>query len=384
MLKPQPLKPDPVSAYMLQKLAQRNLQGNNRKLFLPGKGTDFCSNDYLGITSGKVLPMDQQETAYGATGSRLLSGNSEAAMALETFLAAYHDREAALLFNSGYDANLGLFAAVVNRHSTVLYDEYCHASILDGIRLSPAKKTFRFRHNNLADLERKLKQHAGAGPLIIALESVYSMEGSIAPLEAVSILAAQYDAVLIVDEAHATGVFGQRGEGLVQQLGLQDKVFARVHTFGKAMGCHGAVVVGSQVLKDYLVNFARSFIYTTALPAQALDTIARAYTWMRDTPGTIVRLQELIRYFGRQAAAQTVKGWKQSITPIQSLVTGNNERTRALAAWLNKKGIQVSAVLSPTVPEGAERIRICLHAFNTEEEIDALLDAISLCPHLKQ
>jgi 8-amino-7-oxononanoate synthase len=384
VLKPQQLKPDPVSAYLLQKLEQRNLQGNRRKLFLPGTGIDFCSNDYLGIATSQVLATGQQDVAYGSTGSRLLSGNSEAAMTLEAFLAAYHGQEAALLFNSGYDANLGLFAAVINRHTTVLYDEYCHASILDGIRLSPAKKAFRFRHNNLADLERKLAQYAGEGPLIIALESVYSMEGSIAPIEAVSVLAEQYDAVLIVDEAHATGVFGQRGEGLVQQLGLQDKVLARVHTFGKAMGCHGAVVVGGQVLKDYLVNFARSFIYTTALPDQALDTIFRAYTWMRDTPGTIAGLQELISYFGRQAALQIIKGWKPSVTPIQSLITGNNERTRALTAWLDQKGIQVSAVLSPTVPEGTERIRICLHAFNTEDEIDTLLHTISLCPDLKK
>lgn len=367
---------------MQQKLAQRSLQGNKRKLFLSGDGIDFFSNDYLGLAGDRTSRLVRQHASPGATGSRLLSGNSIAAMELENFLATFHDREAALLFNSGYDANLGLFAAVANRHTTVLYDEYCHASILDGIRLSYAKKAFRFKHNDLRNLQYKLGQHATTGPLIIAVESVYSMEGSIAPLEAIMALAEQYGAAVIVDEAHATGVFGEQGEGMVQQLGLQHRVFAKVHTFGKAMGCHGAVVLGSTLLKDYLVNFARSFIYTTALPEQALHTIAQAYHRMKASPEARLQLHHLIRYFRRQLAAQNITGWTDSETPIQSLVIGNNEQTRALGVHLANRGLRVSTVLSPTVPEGRERIRICLHAFNTEAEIDLLLHAISSCPEL--
>lgn len=382
MLKPQQ-KPDPITEYMHRKLEQRNQQGNKRQLFLTGEGIDFFSNDYLGITTGNVLATMSGHAPYGSTGSRLLSGNSATAMELENFLAGHHEGDAALLFNSGYDANLGLFAAIANRHTTILYDEYCHASILDGIRLSHAKKAFRFKHNDLSDLQLKLEQYAADGPLIIALESVYSMEGSIAPLEALTVLAEQYQAIVIVDEAHATGIFGHQGAGLVQQLGLQQKVFARVHTFGKAMGCHGAVVVGSQVLKEYLINFARSFIYTTALPEQALHTIANAYQWMQQTPEAIDRLHDLIRYFRKQVSGQQAQGWIPSETPIQSLVIGNNEQTKSLAAYLKEKEIKVATVLSPTVPEGRERIRICLHTFNTQEETDLLLHAISSCPDLK-
>lgn len=380
MLKPQ-LKPEPLGEHMQQKLAQRSLQGNKRELFLTGNGIDFFSNDYLGLARGRAGNAMRQASS-GATGSRLLSGNSRVAVKLENFLATYHDQEAALLFNSGYDANLGLFAAVANRHTTVLYDEYCHASILDGIRLSYAKKAFRFKHNNLPDLQQKLEQHTTTGPLIIAIESVYSMEGSIAHLEAIINLAEQYGAAVIADEAHATGIFGAQGEGLVQQLGLQHRVFARVHTFGKAMGCHGAVVVGGTLLKDYLVNFARSFIYTTALPEQALHTIAQAYRSMQDKPEARLHLHQLILYFRRQLATQNTTGWVDSETPIQSFIVGNNGQTRALGVHLANRGIRVSTVLSPTVPEGRERIRVCLHAFNTEAEIDLLLHAISSCPDL--
>lgn len=369
MLEPK-LKPDPLMGYMQQKLEQRSEQGNLRKLFLAGEGIDFFSNDYLGFAAGRETFAG--EASHGATGSRLLSGNSAAAMALEDRLARYYNQEAALLFNSGYDANLGLFGALANRHTTILYDEYCHASILDGIRLSYAKKAFRFRHNDLADLEKKLALHSEAGhPLMIAVESLYSMEGSIAPLEAVINLAERYEAAVIVDEAHATGVFGLKGEGLVQQLGLEQRVFARVHTFGKALGCHGAVVAGSTLLRDYLVNFARSFIYTTALPAPALHSISHAYLRLQQEPETIDRLQMLTRYFGTQAAKQQLN-WLTGPGPIQSLLTGSNERASALAAYLQSKGLLVAAVRSPTVPEGRERVRICLHAFNTPEQIDLL------------
>ncbi len=367
---------------MRHKLEQRDRQGNLRRLPLPATGIDFWSNDYLGLATGIPQADDSGTLACGATGSRLLSGNSNAAEQLEHFLAELHNQEAALLFNSGYDANLGLLAALPNRHTTILYDEYCHASMLDGIRLSPAKQAFRFRHNSVADLEQKLHRYAQPDtPVLVALESVYSMEGSIAPLEAIVTLAGRYGAAVIVDEAHATGIFGVGGAGLVQQLGLEQQVMARVHTFGKALGCHGAAITGSRLLKDYLINFARSFIYTTALPAQALEAAIRAYRYVGEQPGVIAQLHEHIRYFRQQVQGLGIEGWTDSQSPIQTLRTGGNEATRALAAYLRQRGLLVSAVLSPTVPVGLERIRVCLHAFNTTSEIDLLLDLLHACPN---
>jgi 8-amino-7-oxononanoate synthase len=364
-----------LQTYLAQQLHERELQGNLRSLTLHGPGTDFFSNDYLGWAAmplNDTLPM-----GTGATGSRLLSGHSELAAALETQIAAFHETEGALLFNSGYDANIGLFAAIANRHTTILYDALCHASILDGIRLSQAKHAFKFAHNNLAALEEKL-QRCTEGPVIVAVESVYSMDGDQAPLAELVRLSEQYGFALVVDEAHATGVFGAHGEGLTQARGLHQKVFARVHTFGKALGCHGAAVVGSNVLKQYLLNFARSFIYTTALPPHSLLAIQQAYGRLAAPGFTNAVLHDRIAYFKRKAAEIPGK-WLVSDSPIQGLVLGGNELTRKIAAQLREQGIRISAVLHPTVAVGAERLRICLHQFNTEAEIDQLIELINRC-----
>lgn len=375
-------RPDALTKYLQHRLAQRDREGNLRRLPQPATGIDFWSNDYLGLAAGAAPTGEGTALPCGATGSRLLSGNSQRALDLESFLAAHHNQEAALLFNSGYDANLGLLSVLPDRHTVVLYDAYCHASMLDGIRLSPAKQAFRFRHNSTEDLEQKLRRYAQPGtPVLIALESVYSMEGSIAPLAAITGLAARYGAAVVVDEAHATGIFGTGGTGLVQQLGLEQQVMARVHTFGKALGCHGAAITGSRLLIDYLVNFARSFIYTTALPAQAIDAIARAYRYIGEQPAVVAQLHELVSYFRQQLQERGLRGWCDSTTPIQSLLTGGNAATRSLACRLRSQGISVSAVLSPTVPVGRERLRICLHAFNTRGEIDLLLNLLSSCPN---
>ncbi len=252
-----------VEQHLRQKLAERANSGNLRQLSLNSAPVDFYSNDYLGIAT-LGLQHDATGTSgvkvkSGSTGARLLSGNSAEAEALEKTIAAFHRAESALLFNSGYDANTGLIASITGRHTTILYDELCHASILDGIRLSQSSKRYKFRHNNIEDLASKLKKFQ-SGTIIVIVESVYSMDGDTAPLREAALLCEAYNAQLIVDEAHATGVFGARGEGLVSALGLEDRVFARVHTFGKALGCHGAAVVGSDLLKQYLINFARSFI----------------------------------------------------------------------------------------------------------------------------
>ncbi len=362
------------------KLRERQAAGNLRSLSVPGNGTDFFSNDYLGISATGLLHKlvaDNILTATGSTGSRLISGNSAEFEALEATIATFHKAEAALIFNSGYDANTGLISAIADRHTTILYDELCHASIIDGIRLSLCANKYRFAHNNLDSLQEKLQQQSTkSGSVLVIVESVYSMDGDMAPLAEIVTLCKQYGAQLIVDEAHATGVFAQHGEGLVVALGLQDDVFARVHTFGKALGCHGAVVVGSQLLRNYLINFARSFIYTTALPPHSVQLIAAAYQHLASPTFSNQPLHNLIAYFRNRISESNMPGWVDSISPIQALVIGDNDKSRALASILQQQNIHVKAILHPTVPKGSERLRICLHTFNTRAEVDRLLGIV--------
>lgn len=369
---------NPLDQYLTDKLQERREAGNLRELRTERAAVDFFSNDYLGIATCSLLPSISDNNLYagGSTGSRLLSGNTIAAGTLEQEMAGFHQAEAALLFNSGYDANIGLLNCICNRHTTVLYDELCHASIIDGIRLSQATNRYKFRHNNLDELKEKLNRANPAHPAVIVVESVYSMDGDMAPLLDICKLVEKYNAAVIVDEAHATGVFGEHGEGLVCSLQLQDKVFARVHTFGKALGCHGAAVVGSQLLKDYLINFARSFIYTTALPLHAVQTISEAYTYLQSPAFSNSRLHQLINYFRVQTRQSGHTGWKDSTSAIQALVIGSNEKTKVVANALQTAGLQISPILHPTVPLGMERLRICLHAFNTEGEIDTLMKVL--------
>ena len=378
-LKLTPWSMNPVEQHLTNKLNERALAGNLRRLSTDSAAVDFYSNDYLGlVTTGKLASLMalSADVAHstGSTGSRLLSGNSTLAEDVENIIASFHNAEAALLFNSGYDANLGLISSVANKHTTIIYDQLCHASIIDGVRLSIAPGKFKFRHNDLASLEQKLLSNKTGGPLLVIVESVYSMDGDLAPLEEVVRLCEKYDALLIVDEAHATGVVGNKGEGLVCSLGLHDKVFARVHTFGKALGCHGAAVVGSDLLKQYLVNFARPFIYTTALPGHSLHAIKCAYQYLSAPDFTNNPLHELITYFRKKIKENGGEGWVESLSPIQALVVGDNERCKAVATRLQASGLQVKPILHPTVPLGMERLRVCLHSFNTQEQLDALFE----------
>ncbi len=372
-----------VDQYLADKLQERTQAGNLRKLTLPPSGAvDFFSNDYLGlVTTGALAklmqPVNSEYHTTGSTGSRLLSGNSVQAEMLEQMIAGFHKAEAALLFNSGYDANMGLLASITGRNSTILSDELCHASLIDGIRLSAASRKYKFGHNDLTDLEEKLKKYTTEGPVIVVVESVYSMDGDMAPLADMLQLCEMYDAQMIVDEAHATGVMGMHGEGLVCALGLQDKIFARVHTFGKALGCHGAAVVGNEVLKQYLINFARTFIYTTALPGHSVHAAYCAYQYLSEHNFSNKPLHELIAYFRTRINETDILGWKDSRSPIQALVVGDNERSKMLASKLQEAGLQVKPILHPTVPAGMERLRVCLHTFNTKAQVDLLFEKVS-------
>lgn len=356
--------------FLQQKLDERIQQDALRALKLPSGKIDFCSNDYIGIVKNRLLARDDGDASsysYGSTGSRLLAGNYELIEQVETQIATFHKTEAAAIYNSGYDANTGVLSCIPQRGDTILYDALSHASIRDGIRLSFAQ-SFSFAHNDMTQLEQRLQQ--AKGNVFIVTESVFSMDGDLCPLNELVALSHRYNAHLVIDEAHSTGIVGEWGEGLVQSMGYTDQVFCRVHTFGKAVGCHGAAVVGSSRLKKYLVNFSRSFIYSTALPEEAVHYISTSYKVFPGLTEERKKLGELIQYF--QAADIAYEKFK-SLTPIQVVMVPGNTAIKALAQELQENNIDVRAILYPTVPKEKERLRIVLHSFNTMEEVEMLV-----------
>jgi 8-amino-7-oxononanoate synthase len=371
----------PAEKTLLAILQKREADLSIRKLTNKDHLVDFCSNDYLGFSRSALLQHRVEEEVkkhnfhkQGATGSRLISGNSTYIEQLEKYISQYHNAESSLIFNSGYDANIGLFSGVPQKGDLIIYDELVHASIRDGIKMSRAEAV-SFQHNNLEDLHNKLK--TSSLNAFISIESVYSMDGDFAPIKEIVALAKQYNAHVIVDEAHATGLFGENGGGLVQQFGLEQDVFARVHTFGKAMGCHGAVVLGSEVLKQFLVNYARSFIFTTAMPFHSLATIKCAYAILAKQQNKIQKISYLVDLFKKSIQVNKNAWLISSGSPIQSIVIPGNDRVKLVSAELEKAGFYAKAILYPTVPKGAERIRICIHSFNTEEQVLGLANKLN-------
>ncbi len=365
---------------ILQKsLSKRRADDSFRSLTLPDPTLiDFSSNDYLGLARSVELKNLVEKNIglladykNGATGSRLLSGNYKYIENVEEELAALFQTESALLFNSGYAANLALLSSVPQRGDTILYDELSHASIKDGIRLSLANR-LPFKHNNIEDLELKLKKATGSK--FIVVESVYSMDGDMSPIKDLSEISNQYNANLIIDEAHSTGVFGESGNGLVCSLNLNHPVPIRIYTFGKAMGIHGACVTGSKVLREYLINFARPFIYTTAMSAHSTASIAAAFSYLALNPNLQQILHQHIHYFSdcMGAEAKLIK----SNSAIQSFLLPGNSNAKRGAKILQEKGFDVRPILSPTVSKGTERLRIILHSFNTKSQVQSLADAL--------
>jgi 8-amino-7-oxononanoate synthase len=356
---------------MLQKLSQRRKELGFRELDLvPAGAVDLCSNDYLGLLRSGQLSTPAG-LRHGSSGSRLLTGNHALAMELEQELALFHQSPSAVLFNSGYDANLGLLGSMAEEGDTILYDFLCHASIRDGIRLSRAS-SFSFRHNDIGHLEARLQETRGQ--VYVVTETVFSMDGDLCPLREMVELAERYGAQVIVDEAHATGVIGPRGEGLVQMLGLQERIMARIHTFGKAVGAHGAVILGSENLKHFLLNFSRPLIYSTALPEAALAAVSEAYKVFPHMQAEREQLQRLITSFHRMDIAFEKL---PSPTAIQAIMVPGNAEVTALSAKLLEQGIYCRPIRYPTVPKGTERLRVILHAFNTEEEMRRLQLVVS-------
>lgn len=373
-----------IESFLAESLQKRKDLALYRVLKTTENMVDFCSNDYLGFAKNGVLTQGiKQELTFlehsgmqwvGATGSRLLAGNYAYTENLEGCIADFHNAEAGLIFNSGYDANVGLLASVPQKGDFLITDEYIHASMIDGARLSYATR-LKFAHNDIIDLRKKLEhcRNQATGRTFVAVESVYSMDGDEAPLIELANICDEYGAGFIVDEAHATGVFGERGEGLVSYYGLENRVFARVITFGKALGCHGAIVLGSASLRAFLINFARSFIYTTCAPLHSHAGVKSAYDYLQSSNFSNIYLHKLIKYFREQVTASCSFPIIESRSAIQCVVISGNEACRQVAQHLQNAGLDVRAILSPTVPKGKERLRICLHQYNTFEQIDELV-----------
>ena len=382
-----------MDAILQAKLDQRHQQflyrhrthvasGCDAVLQVDGKSLiNFCSNDYLGlaghpdIAAALKAGVDQYGTGSGA--SHLISGHSTAHQHLEEQLAAFTGRPRALLFSTGYMANLGVINALVNRHDLVLEDQLNHASLLDGGHLSRADYK-RYKHNNMQQLDYLLEQSTASRKLIVT-DGVFSMDGDLAPLQEMSSVAAQHSGWLMVDDAHGVGVLGATGAGIVEQQGLTvEQVPILMGTLGKSFGTFGAFVAGSEALIETLIQFARTYIYTTALPpaiaaaSSASLQLVRREHWRRE------HLQQLIQRF-RDGAQQLGLQLMDSQTPIQPLLINNDQLVMEVNQQLRSRGFMVGAIRPPTVPAGSGRLRITLSASHSNQQIDQLLDALQVC-----
>ena len=343
-------------------------EGLIRQLPQANSGIDFISNDYLGLANKTASIEDRN----GSTGSRLLSGNSRNIEQLEEDFAAYYGSEAALLFSSGYQCNLGVLSCIAGRNDALILDELCHASLIDGARLSHASK-FNFRHNDLTSLSKKLMHSKGTKMVVV--EGLYSMEGSIPDIESIHKRCEENDALLIIDEAHSIGVLGEQGKGISDRL-KNARNCIRILTFGKAFGVHGAVVLCSGEIRDYLINFSRPFIYTTAPSPHAISVLRLAFENVKRAAQARSDLQDIIDYWNRYKPEHL--NWLASNTAIQPLIIPGNENVIRQANYLAELGFRVLPIRSPSVPKGKERIRFTLHAFNTQKEIDVLFKELML------
>ena len=367
-----------LNKFLNEKLSQRQREGLMRELRAERLPTDFFTNDYLGLARSAELAKSIGELhkelgiVNGSSGSRLLGGNSSFTEKVEEDLSDIFKSEACLIFNSGYAANLAVLSSLPQKGDTIIYDSLSHASLKDGARLSLASR-YSFRHNDLSDLEQKIK--TSTGKRYIVVESVYSMDGDECPLSEIIALADKHDASIILDEAHSTGVTGPRGAGLAVKQNIHDKIDIRIYTFGKGMGVHGACVAGSHTLIRYLINFARPFIYTTALPQHEVVSIQCAFKYLANNSSLQHTLRKKIDCYLSGISGLTNR--TASHTAIQTILVPGNENIRQVATTLQDQGFDVRPILSPTVPKGMERLRICLHTFNNDDEIIALTKTLA-------
>ena len=316
----------------------------------------------------------------GSKGSWLLSGNHQLYPEVEELICKTYHSKSALIFNSGYNANLGFFSCVPQQDDLIFYDELIHASIRDGIAMGSAK-AYAFKHNDFEDLKRicqEKRQHFSENTEVyIATESVFSIDGDTPDLVTLADFCKQNKFRLIVDEAHAIGVFGKQGVGLVHSLGIDNAVFARLISFGKALSSHGAAILGDQKLIDYLVNFSRPFSYTTAIPPHSLMTIKAVYKELELTHA-INKLHKNINFFKEQLKEnQLQKYFTESNSAIQCCIVSSSKKVKKIVRHLNENGFDPEPIFFPTVPRGHERIRFCVHAYNSEDEISKVLSLLA-------
>ena len=370
-----------IEQRMTEELGLLREQSQLRTLDVPA-GIDLSSNDYLGLAADPGLKSAVAEalahaTKVGATGSRLLSGNSREWEDLEREFAEFAGVDAAVYFGSGYAANLGLLTSVLKPGDMVFSDALNHASLIDGIRLSGAKKVI-YPHADLQFLEDSLREHANEpGLKLIVTESVFSMEGDVARIEALLSLATNYRAEVVLDEAHATGVCGPQGRGIAAASGRERDVLAIVHTCGKALASCGAFVCGSATLKEYLVNRARPFIFSTAMPPYVAGQISAAVAITRKANAERDHLARIASLLRKELAA---RGFNcgSSATHIVPVMLGPNEIALHIASELQLAGFGVKAIRPPTVPEGTARIRLSLTTRITTDEILRLVEAMDV------
>jgi 8-amino-7-oxononanoate synthase len=343
-------------------------------------GVNFCSNDYLGLSEHSGLRAEVAEAVrrsekVGGSGSRLLSGQTEEWRDLEEEFAKFAGTESALFFTTGYAANVGLLSSLLAQNDVVFSDERNHASLIDGMRLSGARKVI-YPHLNLDALEAALRQQASSpGRKVIVSETVFSMDGDIAPLVELAVLGEKYGAALILDEAHATGVHGPAGHGLAAAAGITSKVLAIIHTCGKALASAGAFVCGPAVLKEHLVNHARTFIFSTALPSYFSAQIIAA---LRIAEGMNEDRASLLHRAAWFRAALQSEGFDTAGTASQivPVVLGQNEATLDAAEYLQREGFAIRGIRPPTVPEGGSRLRLSLTARISEQELSRVVHSL--------
>lgn len=342
---------------------------------------DFISNDYLGLGQSELLFDETHQMLLsnklkynGSTGSRLISGNHKLYNKLEHLLINFYKSENALVYNSGYDANIGFFAAVPQRNDIVLYDEFIHASIRDGISMGIAK-SYKFKHNNLNELDVKLDKITDLyDNIYVVTESVFSMDGDSPDIEKLVSICSKHNVKLVIDEAHAVGVMGKNLSGLI----APENCFAKIVTFGKAFGTHGAAILCRSDLKNYLINFSRSFIYTTALSPHSIASIIASHQFINTINHTEI-LTKNIQFFKLQLKKMELSDlFTTSTSAIQSCIIKGNDNVKAIAKKMTDKGFLVKPILHPTVPKNQERLRFCLHSYNTDEEISALLQQLAI------
>jgi glycine C-acetyltransferase len=347
-------------------------------LLLDGREViNFSSNNYLGIANHPALATAAKEAidryGCGSGASRLISGNMTLHEELENQLAEFKGTEAALVFNSGFQANTGILSTLAGEGDAILSDELNHASIIDGCRLSRAK-TIVYVHCDLGQLEEALKQAGSCRRKLIVTETIFSMDGDEAPLTGIVELAEKYDAAVMVDEAHATGIFGPGGAGVVSKLGLVDRVLVQMGTLGKALGGFGAYVAGSQALRDLLINRCRSFIFTTSLPPAIMAMAMAAIDLVEGEPERREALWNNCRLL-----SDGLKKMGFSLGEIQSpilpLIIGDADKCMQFSEQLLERGVFAQGIRPPTVPPGTSRLRITLMATHTREQLQIALDA---------